>query len=455
MSQTLALLGGKPVITRSMPAYNPLGEEEALAAADVVRSGVLSGYLGSNHPDFWGGPRVRLMEEAFAKRLDAPWAVSMNSASSCLYAAVAALGVGPGDEVIVPPYTMCATVTSVLCVNAIPVFADIEDQTFGLDPQSVERAISPRTKAIIVVHLFGHMARMDAILDIARRHGLMVIEDCAQAPGATDNGRQAGTMGDIGVFSLNCHKVINTGEGGVAVCRDEELRNRMALVRNHGEAVIGGGFKVASLSNMLGFNLRMGEIEAAIGTIQLGRLDGLNARRQELASRLSQRLAGMPGVIPPAVRPGCEHVWYVYPLRIDARALSVGRNLFVKALAAEGAPFYPGYVAPLYTLPMFQQRIGFGDAGCPFECERNRESRPSYVPGTCPVCERVETHELMASECIRPPLADRDVDDMAQAFEKVLQNLDSLRQLQDDSQEALPVDPAGRRKAYRRQGDGA
>jgi dTDP-4-amino-4,6-dideoxygalactose transaminase len=451
----LALLGGKPVIGRGMPPYNPLGEEEALAAAEVVRSGVLSGYLGSNHPDFWGGPRVRRMEEAFAARFGSPWAVSMNSASSCLYAAVAALGIGPGDEVIVPPYTMCATVTAVLLANAIPIFADIEDQTFGLDPAAVEKAVTPRTKAIIVVHLFGHMARMDAILEVASRHGLAVIEDCAQSPGATDNGRQSGSFGDIGVYSLNCHKTINTGEGGVAVCRDEEIRKRLALVRNHAEAVIGGGFKVKSLAGMLGFNLRMGEIEAAIATLQLGRLDALNARRQGLASRLTQKIAGIAGLTPPVVRPGCEHVWYVYPLRVDTDVLGVERNLFVKALAAEGAPFYPGYVEPLYMLPVFQRRIGFGEGGCPFDCERNKDSRPSYAPGTCCVCERVETGELIATECLRPPLTDADVDAMALAFEKVAANLDVLRALPRQEGDTLPADPAGRRKAYRREGDGA
>jgi perosamine synthetase len=445
----LAILGGDPVIKKEFPSYNSIGTEEIKAVTRVVKSGILSAFYGSHHPNFYGGKEVRSFEKKWAEYFHSHYAVSINSATSGLYAAVGALGIGPGDEVIVPPYTMCASVTSVLMYNAIPVFADIESETFGLDPNAVEKAITKRTKAIIVVHLFGHMAKIDEILTVAKKHKLKVIEDCAQSPGAIDNGRFAGKLGDIGVFSLNCHKTINSGEGGVCICRDEEIYKRLMLIRNHAEAVIGGGFKVNNLVNMLGFNFRMGEMEAAISSEQLKKLDSLNNARNELSQYLTEKLKNLEGLTTPSIREKCKHVWYIYPLKVDQKKLGISRNLFVQALAKEGVPFYPGYTQPLYLLPLFRRKIAFGKDGCPFSCNLNRDSKVSYQKGLCPKCEQIENFELISSDCIRPPITFRHIDAIYKSFVKVIDNLHELKSIKDKDTLKMPVDPAARRKMFR------
>ena len=263
----LALLGGKPIRTRPFPAYPVIGEEEKRAVMEVLDSGQLSTFSASRQ-GFLGGRKIQAFEAAFAEYHGIRHAIAVNSATSGLHAAVAACEVGPGDEVIVPPYTFTATATAVLHHNAIPVFVDVDPVTFCMDPAQLEKAITPRTKAVIPVHLLGHPADMDAILAIARRHHLKVIEDCAQAPGARYKGRLVGTMGDCGVFSFQETKNMVTGEGGMVITNDPDLAERARMIRNHGEAVIAGEPR-KYLTSTIGWNYRMTEIEAAIGIFQL------------------------------------------------------------------------------------------------------------------------------------------------------------------------------------------
>lgn len=433
----LALLGGEPVRTELFPAYRPIGKEEVKAAAEVVESGVLSRYLGTWHDDFMGGPQVRAFEEEWAAAFEARHAVAVNSATSGLYCAVGAAGVGPGDEVIVSPYTMMASATAPVVFNAVPVFADIDPATYCLDPAAIGHRITPRTRAIVVVHLFGQAADMDPIMEIARAHDLVVIEDCAQAPFATYMGRPVGTLGHMGVFSLNYHKHIHTGEGGVVTTNDDDIAERLQLIRNHGEAVVGGK-GTANLTNIVGFNFRLGEIEAAIGRCQLAKGPGLIAARQANVAYLEDRLAGLPGISPPAVGKGNSHVYYVHGLAFDAQAAGMPRHLFVRALKAEltetelrrgdGPLIGEGYVRPIYLEPMYQQRVGYGTVGCPFACPHYKGT-VDYSPGLCPNCEAahrtVITHELM-----RPPMTRADLDDVAGAFHKVAEHAAELADLQ-------------------------
>ena len=260
----LALLGGKPIRTRPFPAYPVIGEEEKRAVMEVLDSGQLSTFSASRQ-GFLGGRKIQAFEAAFAEYHGIRHAIAVNSATSGLHAAVAACEVGPGDEVIVPPYTFTATATAVLHHNAIPVFVDVDPVTFCMDPAQLEKAITPRTKAVIPVHLLGHPADMDAILAIARRHHLKVIEDCAQAPGARYKGRLVGTMGDCGVFSFQETKNMVTGEGGMVITNDPDLAERARMIRNHGEAVIAGEPR-KYLTSTIGWNYRMTEVEAAIAT---------------------------------------------------------------------------------------------------------------------------------------------------------------------------------------------
>jgi dTDP-4-amino-4,6-dideoxygalactose transaminase len=406
--QALAVRGGEPVRSLPFPPPPGYGEEERRAVAAVLDSGVLSGFIGEWGEHFRGGPQVRALEQMWCECFGVRHAISMNSATSALFAAVAAAGAGPGDEVIVSPYTMSASATCALVHGATPVFADIDQDTFCLDPASVRERVTPRTKAIVAVDIFGLAAGLDEIMAIAAEHGLTVIEDAAQAPGASYRGRPAGTIGHIGVFSLNRHKTIQCGEGGVAVTDDDGLAERLALVRNHGEAVVDA--MGSDSIDIVGANYRLGEIEAAIGQVQLARLEELTAPRIDHADRLADRLSGLEGVQPPFVPEDSRHVYYVYALRLDGDELGVSRRAFADALRAEGIPVGEGYVAPLYRQPVYRRRAIPVLRG---------EDAPSYADGLCPVCERMHERELLYLTLVHAGLSEEDVEDVAGAIVKV------------------------------------
>ena len=421
---SLALLGGSPIRKHPFPRYNPIGEEEKRAVLEVMESCVLSEYLGTWSPEFYGGPRVQKVEREWEAYFGIRHAVSVNSATSGLNVAMGATGVGPGDEVIVSPYTMTASVTCVLVYNAIPVFADILPDTFCLDPEGIRRAITPRTRAIVVVDLFGHPFESDEIMAIAKEHNLKVIEDAAQAYGASYDGRPAGTLADIGVFSLNYHKTIHTGEGGMCVTNDDELAERIQLIRNHAEVVVKDK-GVQNIVNMIGFNYRMGEIEAAIASEQLKKVEALTAERVELADYLTERLRRMPGITPPVVRPGARHGYYGYVVRYDASQTGLPRRRFAEALRAEGIPTGEGYVEPIYMEPIYQQRVAYGTVGCPFTCPYYR-GNVEYEKGICPVAERMYYHEVVTHGLIYKGVSNSDLDDIVRAYEKVLDGVCAL-----------------------------
>ncbi|MFN0181423.1 MAG: DegT/DnrJ/EryC1/StrS family aminotransferase [Gemmatimonadales bacterium] len=412
----LAIHGGRPVRTRPFPPYQTIGAEERAAVLAVLDSGVLSQFVGVWGPDFLGGPRVRQLEAAWSEYFGTRHAVSMNSATSGLYAAVGAARVAPGDEVIVSPYTMSASAAAAIVYGAIPVFADIDPETFCLDPRSVAERITSRTRAIIGVDLFGHPAPWVEIRQVVAGRDIVLIEDAAQAPGARLGDRYAGTLGDIGVFSLNYHKTIHSGEGGVVVTDDDDLAERLQLIRNHGEAVVKAKGQ-DDLVNLIGFNYRMTEIEAAIAREQLRKLESLVAPRVAAADYLTRRLEGVPGLRPPMVRPGVRHGYYVYPICVDPAELGTDRRTFATAVRAEGVPIAVGYVEPIYRQPMYQRRIGFGAAGFPFR----QPGRPdaSYPDGLCPVAERMHERELCYLANIHSQLDAKDLEDIADAIEKV------------------------------------
>ena len=431
----LALLGGAPVREALFPAYKVIGEEEKAAVAGVMDTGILSRYLGAQHEDFMGGLEVRAFELEWAEAFKAKHAIAVNSATSGLYAAVGAAGVGPGDEVIVSPYTMMASVTAAVVFNGVPVFADIHPKTFCLDPQSIREKITERTKAIVVVHIFGQIADMDAIMEIADEHKLIVIEDCAQSPFATFQGRPCGTLGHMGVFSLNYHKHIHTGEGGVVTTNDPELAERLSLIRNHGEAVAGRR-GVQNIVNIVGFNFRMGEIEAAIGRCQLRKGPNLVKARQHNVAFLESQLGSIPGLSMPYVSNSNEHVYYVHAMTYDAGITGVSRQVFTDAVKAElpstelregeGALMGAGYVRPIYLEPMFQQKIAYGKTGCPFSCP-HYQGHQEYEKGLCPNVERAHFETVVTHEMMRPPMSEQDLRDVAAAFHKVAENINDLR----------------------------
>ncbi|MBL8022472.1 MAG: DegT/DnrJ/EryC1/StrS family aminotransferase [Leptospirales bacterium] len=423
---SLALFGGSPTIATPPRRYTSIGPEEVKAAVRVVESGNLSQYVGCWDPDFYGGPNVRALESEWASYFKSGNAIAVNSNTSGLMAALGALNLEPGDEVIVSPWTMSASATAILVWNAIPVFADIELETFNLDPASVAARITPLTRAIVVTDLFGHPARLSEIMEIARGKGIRVIEDCAQAPGAMYAGKFVGTVADAGVFSLNYHKHIHTGEGGVVVTDNAEIAERIQLIRNHAESVVADK-GVSLLTNMIGFNFRMTEVEAAIAREQLLKLSGLVKSRMVAAERLTSALRDLPGLKPPFVRPGSSHVYYVYAMQYDSSVTGVSRSRLIEALNAEGVDISAGYLN-LHLLPMYQKRIAYGSAGFPWTGGLYRGT-VSYDKGICPQAERAHESTVLKMEFCKYVYDDETIDRVAAAFRKVWDHLPSLKDL--------------------------
>ena len=424
MTERLAIHGGKPVRDSALPVYRTIGEDEKRAVAEVMDSGHLSEFLGTWSPNFYGGQKVRAFEEAWCQFFNVKHAVSVNSNTSGLNAAVGAAGVGPGDEVIVSPYSMSASAACALVNHAVPVFADIDESTFNISAKTIEPLISARTKAIVVVDIFGHPADLDEIMSLANQHGLVVIEDAAQAPGAYYHGRPAGTLGHMGVFSLNYHKTIHTGEGGVIVTNDSSLAERVQLIRNHAEVVVKGK-GVDNIVNMVGQNYRMTELEAAIGIEQLKKLPKLVDRRRENAQWLDSRLGEFSCLKIPVTSPGCLHGYYVYAMRYVRENGGPSREAVVSAIRAEGIPVGVGYVEPIYLQPVYQNKIAFGKNGFPFTAPYYY-GFVSYAKGICPVTERMHFEEVITGDFCHANLDEASLMDIAKAFEKVFSNLSSL-----------------------------
>ena len=421
----LALLGGTPAIQTAFTPFNTIGEEELAAATEVIRSGVLSGYIGAPGEAFMGGPKVRAFEATAAAYFGVKHAVAVNSWTSGLIAAVGAIGLEPGDEVITTPWTMVATATAILQWNGIPVFADIEPESFNIDPTSVEKLIGPRTRAIMAVDIFGQSCNIRALRDIATRHSLKLLCDTAQAPGATYHGQDAGTLADIGGYSLNYHKHIHCGEGGILVTNDDRFARRLRLIRNHAEAVIDSS-EPAELCNMLGYNFRLGEIEAAIAIEQLKKLGPNITGRQGVAKQLNEGLAGLRGLTTPHVAESCTHVYYIYGMSLDTEVLGVPREKIVEALRAEGVPGIMGGYQNVHMYPLFQHRIAYGTQGFPWKSPYTSRDI-EYGPGTCPVAEKLHTETFIGLTLCMCEFQPPDVEQILQAFRKVWAQLDTLK----------------------------
>ncbi len=424
MKKKLVINGGSsPLVGREFIKYNTIGQEEIDAVVGVMKSGVLSKFLGCWDEDFYGGEKVREFENAWSKYFKVKNAVTVNSWTSGLTTAVGAIGIEPGDEIIVSPWTMCATATAILHWNAIPVFADIDPKTFCLDPNSIENNISEHTKAIIPVDIFGQSSDIERINKIANKYNIKVISDTAQAPGALVNDSFAGTLSDIGGFSLNYHKHIHTGEGGVLVTDNDELAEKMRLIRNHGEAAVDGmGRK--NIVNIIGNNFRLGEIESAIGIEQLKKLDYFVSSRQNIAKKITEGLEGLEGLETPFVREGLTHVYYVYPMIINNEIIDIPKEKVVNALIAEGVPGLSGSYMILSELPMYQNKIAYGSKGFPWTiAKRNID----YNIDQFPVSKKLRDDTYLGMEMCLFDFTNEEVDLIIDAFHKVWQNLDELK----------------------------
>ncbi|MBL4792760.1 DegT/DnrJ/EryC1/StrS family aminotransferase [Citromicrobium bathyomarinum] len=424
MTDTLALHGGTPVISRELAPFQSMGREEEEAAARVVRSGVLSAYIGAPGEMFMGGTEVRAFERKAAEYFGVRHALGVNSWTSGLIAEVGAIGVEPGDEIITTPWTMSATAMAILHWNAIPVFADIDRETFNIDPESVRSLITPRTKAIMAVDIFGMTADVAALRAIADEYGLKLLGDTAQAPGALREGDFTGTGYDIGGFSLNYHKHIHCGEGGILVTNDDALAERLALIRNHAESVIKPKSR-DDLANMIGYNFRMGEIEAAIASVQLDKLEERVADRQRVADQLNAGLGDLKGLTTPKVKDGATHVYYVYGMVLDTQAVGISRGKIANALRAEGVPGLAAAYQNIHRLPLFTEQVAYGTGSFPWSLRKDRSF--AYGIGTCPVAEELQDTSFLGLSICLNQLPPRDVADIVAAFHKVWDNLDQLK----------------------------
>jgi dTDP-4-amino-4,6-dideoxygalactose transaminase len=312
--------------------------EEGAAVAEVIASGWVS-----------QGPRVREFEQAFAERVGAPDAVATTSCTTALALALYASGVGPGDEVIVPSLSFIATANSVWQCGATPVFADIDPRTYNLDPEAAERALTPRTKAIMPVHQVGLPADMDRFLELAETYGVTIVEDAACAIGASYKGRAIGSLGPLACFSLHPRKVITTGEGGMIAVHDGAVAERLRQLRGH--AMSSSDLDRHNARRVTfeayperGFNARMTDMQAALGLCQLRVLDEILAMRRHLADRYTQILNGIPGLDPPHDPPYAERTWQSYCVRVNPLA-AVSRTELMQRLLDDGIPTRRGVMA--------------------------------------------------------------------------------------------------------------
>lgn len=406
-----ALVGGTPIRTTPYPAWPQWGEADLQGLREALTGGVWSAA---------NAPQVRAIEQRFAAFQDARHGVACTNGTITLEIALAALGVGAGDEVIVPPYIFLATATAVLQVNALPVFVDIAPDTYCLDPDAVEAAITPRTKALIPVHLGGHPADMDRLLAIARQHGLGVIEDAAHAHGAAWQGRKVGALGDYGSWSFQASKNLTSGEGGMLTTDRDDLAERAWSLHNCGRTRTGAWYEHTAV----GGNYRLTEFQAALLLAGLDRLPAQIAWREASARFLDRELARIEGLAPlPRDPRATTHAYHLYLFRYDAAAFAgLSRDRFVQALRAEGIPASPGYPVPLNQQPIFVNRA-FDTRATGYD--------PAYAPTQfdrldLPVCQRACAETVWLTQNMLLGTED-DLADVVAAARKVHRHAPALR----------------------------
>ena len=425
----LAINGAKPVRQKTYPRWPEVDESDERSVMSVVRSGNWWLYAYSKEEFATSGEgcsQVVAFENEFAKMHNSKHAYTVSSGTGALEIACRAIGLEPGDEVITTPYTFVATSSCILNAGAIPVYVDIEPDTYNLNPDLVEDAVTDRTRAIIPVHFGGIFADMEKLRKIAKKHRLKIIEDAAHSHGASLKGNQwAGTLGDIGIFSLQESKLLTAGEGGVITTNDEELAELSWSLRHCGRLREGKWYE----HSRVGWNYRMTELQGALLMSQLKKLPMQNERRRANARILYRELTAVPGVQMNRQRPATEHdVYYLFCLRYDPeRWDGISRLKVVQALNAEGIPISEGYNFPLYENPLFRN-VKFNKPGSVYLTDRARPIRDYRTyRESCPVAERACRIESMWIAQNLLLGSEDDTRDIVRAFERVYANRSELR----------------------------
>jgi len=403
-----AIAGGKPIKTTPYKRLPRYGEEELSELREALAQQTLF---------YAQGKRVAKLEKQFAAKHDAKFAVACSSGTASIHAAVMAAGISPDDEVIVPPITDMGTVLPILWQGAVPVFVDLDPQTYNLSPAAVEKAITPRTKAIVAVHLAGNACDLRALKSIADKHNVMLIEDCAQAHGTTYDAKPVGTVGAIGCYSYNEFKHIACGDGGVVLTNDSALAKKLLLATDKCyDRSPGANQRNATF---MANNYRMTELQGAVAVAQLHKLDSIISRRQSWCSRLSQRLSTLPGVQLPKVTEHGTHSYWFYMTRVEPAKLGASADDFAAALKAEGVPATAHYITkPIYKYPLFLNHSPFDRGTHPF-------ARIDYSKVSCPTAEAIlDTCVIIA---INEAYDDADLTDTVKAFERVVGYFQSKR----------------------------
>jgi perosamine synthetase len=407
----LAVEGGRPVRSTPFPKRRPFGEDDLKEVREALESQDLF---------FTSGNKIAALEREFAEKYGVRYAVATTSGTAAVHMAVAALNAGPGDEIITAPVTDFGTIAGIIFQGLIPVFADWKPGTFNMDPAEVEKKISGRTRGLIAVHLFGNPCDMDAIVALAERHKLPVIEDCAQAYCTPYRGKWVGSIGDIGTFSMQQTKHLPTGEGGMTITDNPDYAMRMALFRDKGwENRNRWGPRAYTF---LGLNYRMNELTGAVARAQLRKVEGVVRAMNRLGNFLTELIKDIDGIYPCPVTPGGEHSYWLYAFRV----MGFDPQKFIDALKAEGIPAAWGYtITPIYlcTDALAQKRT-FGDTSYPFDSPY-ADGSIEYREGLCPLAER----ELKEIGTLRfyESWSDEDIRDVAEAFRKVAAALPRTR----------------------------
>jgi len=418
----LAFCGGDPVRKDPFPEWPRAGKEEKAWLEKVLSGNRWFAGLQGDDPEALG----TLFGERFARLHGAKFALPVANGSVAIEVALRAGGIGTGDEVIVPAYTFISTATSVLMVGAVPVFADIEPETYCLNPLDIEHRITEKTRAIIPVHLGGQVADMASIMPVAKEHGLLVVEDCAQAINSARDGKKAGNWGKMGTFSFQSNKTVTCGEGGLIMTNDQSLAEKVTALRAFGRFGSRPGARSSDLTcERLSSNYRLSEFQAAVLLGQLERLPQEDNVRQTNAERLTKAIHQIPGLKHIRVyEPSIRHGYYYYLVRYEPASFNhADPEKLCAALNAEGIPFVPGDRKPLYRHPVFKPENLAGSL-CPEVLEQIRHSKNLQNP-ECPVseeacnCTLLLRHQVLLGN-------EKDMDDIAEAFWKVHKNIDEL-----------------------------